>query len=41
MMYLLQETIEESCDIKIQSEAYDALIKHVASFGTPKDIQVE
>ena len=41
MMYLLQDTIEESSDIRTQSEAYDVLIRHVASFGTPKDIQLE
>ena len=40
MMYLLQDTIEESSDIRTQSEAYDVLIKQVASFGTPKDIQL-
>lgn len=41
MMYLLQDTIEEGSDCRTQSEAYDQLIKHVASFGTPKDIQLE
>ena len=28
MMYLLQDTIEESSDIRTQSEAYDVLIRH-------------
>ena len=41
MMYLLQETIEDSSGVNTQSEAYDVLIKFVASFGTPKDIQLE
>tara|TARA_B100000795_G_scaffold253626_1_gene223929 strand:- start:10 stop:3633 length:3624 start_codon:yes stop_codon:yes gene_type:complete len=41
MMYLLHETIEESLDIKTQSDAYEYLIKYVSSFGTPKDIQLE
>ena len=41
MMYLLQDTIEESSDIRTQSEAYDIMIRQVASFGTPKDIQLE
>ena len=41
LMYLLQDTIEESIDIRTQSDAYDSLIKYVNSFGTPKDIQLE
>jgi DNA-directed RNA polymerase II subunit RPB2 len=41
VLYLLQETIEESSDIKTQSEAYDYIIKFVSSFGQPKDIQLE